>query len=119
MKCTRSQASAGLIESANEGIGVPFRPPTNTRYMLGPLSPHLMWPSVRSYGTMGLPQSSVRSSADGPSPSAPSPWHCAQLNFWYTSAPRFTEASLYGGSGGMGIAGSGLSGVKRGEKVLM
>ena len=31
MKCTRSHASSGLIESANEGIGVPFRPPMNTR----------------------------------------------------------------------------------------
>src|ERR1700679_4312624 len=42
MKCTRSQASAGLIESANEGIGVRFRPPSNTRYMLGQLSPDFM-----------------------------------------------------------------------------
>src|ERR1700684_802980 len=119
MKCTRSQASAGLIESANEGIGVPFRPPTNTRYMLGPLSPHLMWPSVRSYGTMGVPQSSVRSSADGPSPSAPSPWHCAQLNFTYMAAPRSTDLGVYGGSGGILIVGSGFSVAKRGEKVLM
>ena len=31
MKCTKSQASSGLIESANEGMGVPFRPPMNTR----------------------------------------------------------------------------------------
>src|ERR1700679_4065092 len=105
MKCTKSQASAGLIESANEGIGVPLRPPMNTRYISGPLSPHLMWPSVRSYGTIELPQSSVRSSADGPSPSAPSPWHCEQLNFSYIAAPRSTDLGVYGGSGGMVIVG--------------
>src|ERR1700729_4025207 len=105
MKCTRSQESAGLIESAKEGIGVTFKPPMKTRYIAGPVSPHLMWPSVRSYGTMGLPQSSVRSSADSPSPSAPSPWHCAQLNFSYTAAPRSTDLAVYGGSGGMVIGG--------------
>src|ERR1700733_13101216 len=87
--------------------------------MFGPVSPHLMWPSVRSYGTMGLPQSSMRSSADGPSPSPASPWHCAQLNFSYMAAPRSTDLGVYGGSGGMVISGSGFSVAKRGEKFLM
>jgi hypothetical protein len=31
MKCTKSQASAGLTESAKEGIGVPESPAMNTR----------------------------------------------------------------------------------------
>src|SRR5262245_6341814 len=74
-----AQRSSSLIESPNEGIGVPSRPRVSVRKMSRTVDPPLNWPRVKSAGRIGNFRSSVSSAADSPSPLPPSPWHWKHL----------------------------------------
>src|SRR5262245_42372192 len=67
-----AQRSSSLIESPNDGIGVPSRPRVIVRKMSRTDDPPLNCPRVKSAGRIGNFRSSVSSAADSPSPLPPS-----------------------------------------------
>src|SRR4029077_3715950 len=119
-KCTRSQASAGRMSSAKDGMGVPSSPVMKMRYRSWLVTPHLKRePVEKLYGGIGFSLLSVSVLADGPSPCPAGPWHFQHSIFWNSSRPCRMLAIVAEGSDGIVIGVPGFSVRHFGENVLM
>src|SRR5205807_7735313 len=119
-KWTKSQPSAGLISSANDGIGVPSRPVMKILYRSRLVAPHMKRePVEKSYGRIGRSLLSVSVAAEGPSACPRGPLHFQHSIFWYSCRPRRTLSIVRAGSGGTVIGAPGLGVFHLGEQVLM
>src|SRR2546421_490641 len=116
-KWTRCHASSGGTVSANEGIGVPFRPVRNVRYRSLSLEPHLRCGlEVKSNGVMWNPQSSKSVGTDDPSPLPVCPWQLKQACAFQICCPFLREAASSAGSRTYWIGSPGRSSFRRGAR---
>src|SRR3970040_1763273 len=92
-----------------DGMGVPMSPVTSRAATSLALAPPLKFHDfVRFAGLTGLPQSSLSSGADGPSPRPALPWHLLHSMASNISLPRardsLDEATSFGRSATLGAS---------------